>query len=459
FKGADPNGYDGKVFGLDKYGYNLVEGMLSGPLLMQKDSTGKKTKPLLGFLVSGNLTDEPDNRPLAGGGWRVKKDVRDSLLAKPLRPTSTGFGTFHNSLFLRETDFEKVPWRMNARNTTISGQGKIDVNTGPSVNVQFGGSLNYTNGRAYSYSSSLLNFTNFGQSKGLDYRVYGKISQRFRNDNKNAKIKSANYTLMVDFSKSVRDSYDPKHSYSIFDYGHVGTFTTHRIPSYEFNDNLQRWEHNGFKDVQVDFSPSATNAALASITTQYYNIYNGNPFGHYQNLFQIQQGNALRNGDSPQSVYGIWANIGSPYNGFGKFENNQFRITGAGSLVIGNHSVSLGFEYEQRVDRGWSNGDQGPIGIWSIARQLMNFHIRELDYTTGVITDSGSFKAITYDRLNSGYAHSHNGAFGGQLNNDNQSFFDYNVRKELNLATGGNDYVDIDMYDPSMFNLGMFKHK
>jgi len=456
FKGADPNGYDGKVFGLDKYGYNLVEGMLSGPLLMQKDSTGKKTKPLLGFLVSGNLTDEPDNRPLAGGGWRVKKDVRDSLLAKPLRPTSTGFGTFHNSLFLRETDFEKVPWRMNARNTTISGQGKIDVNTGPSVNVQFGGSLNYTNGRAYSYSSSLLNFTNFGQSKGLDYRVYGKISQRFRNDNKNAKIKSANYTLMVDFSKSVRDSYDPKHSYSIFDYGHVGTFTTHRIPSYEFNDNLQRWEHNGFKDVQVDFSPSATNAALAAITTQYYDIYAGNPFGHYQNLFQIQQGNALRNGDSPQSVYGIWANIGSPYNGFGKFENNQFRITGSGSLVIGNHSVSLGFEYEQRVDRGWSNGDQGPIGIWSIARQLMNFHIRELDYTTGVITDSGSFKAITYDRLNSGYAHSHNGAFGGQLNNDNQSFFDYNVRKELNLATGGNDYVDIDMYDPSMFNLGMF---
>ena len=94
-------------------------------------------------------------------------------------------------------------------------------------------------------------------------------------------------------------------------------------------------------------------------------------------------------------------------------------------MVIGNHSVSLGFEYEQRTDRGWSNGDQGPTAIWSIARQLMNFHIRELDYTTGVITDSGSFKAITYDRLNSGYAHLNNGEFGGQINNDNQSFFDY----------------------------------
>ncbi|NBO60045.1 MAG: hypothetical protein EBU82_03620 [Flavobacteriia bacterium] len=456
FKGADPNGYDGKVFGFDKYGYNLMEGMLSGPLWMQRDSTGEKTRPRLGFLISANLTDELDNRPLAGGGWRVKKDVRDSLLANPLRPTSTGFGTFHNALFLRETDFEKVPWRMNARNTTISGQGKIDVNTGPTVNVQFGGSMNYFNGSAYSYTGSLLNFTNFGQSKGLDYRVYGKISQRFSNDNKNSKIKSANYTLMVDFSKTMRDSYDSKHQYDIFNYGHVGTFKTRRTPSYEFNDNLQRWEHNGFRDLEVEFTPSETNAALASITTQYYNIYEGSPFGRYENLFQIQQGNALRNGDAPQSVYGIWSNIGAPYNGFGKFENDQFRVTGAGSLVIGNHSVSLGFEYEQRIDRGWSNGDQGPTSIWSIARQLMNFHIRELDYSTGVITDSGSFKAITYDRLNSGFAHNNNGQFGGQLNNDNQSFFDYNVRKALNLATGGNDFVDIDMYDPSMYNLSMF---
>jgi hypothetical protein len=185
--------------------------------------------------------------------------------------------------------------------------------------------------------------------------------------------------------------------------------------------------------------------------------------GHYENLFQIQQGNALRNGDAPQSVYGIWSNIGTPYNFFGKTENDQFRVTGSGSLVIGNHSISLGFEFEQRVDRGWtsgtttSGGTNGPIGIWSIARQLMNFHIKELDYSTGVISDSGSFKAITYQRLNSGYANqSGTGQYGGQLNDDNQSFFDYNVRKELGLAGDGNDYVDIDNYDPTLFQFGMF---
>ena len=463
--GADPDGYDGKVLGLDKFGYNLVEGMLSGPLWMQRDSTGKKTKPRLGFLVSANYTDQLDGRPLAGGGYRIKKEVRDELLNNPLRPTSSGFGTFHNALFLRQNDFEKVPWRMNARNTTISAQGKIDVNTGPTVNVQFGGSLNYSRGNNYSYGGSLLNFQNFGFSESLDYRVYGKLSQRFNNEREgsSSKIRSAMYNIMVDYSKSKSDVYDPKHMYNIFNYGHVGKFTTTRRPSYAFNPNTQTYVHDGFKDVEVAFEASETNAALASITTQYYDIYNGLPLGHYENLFQIQQGNALRNGDSPQSVYGIWSNIGSPYNYFGKSENDQFRVTGAGSLNIGDHNISLGFEFEQRIDRGWGSGTttgggtNGPIGIWSIARQLANFHIRELDLNSGVVSDSGSFKAITYDRLNSGNAFQDgSGLYGGQEFDDNQSFFDYNLRAKLELNPAGDDYVDIDQYDPNLYSFDMF---
>ena len=455
--GADPDGYDGKMFGLDKYGYNLIEGMLSGPLWMKVDSNGRK-KPRLGFLLSMNMTDQVDSRPLAGGGYRIKKDVRDQLLSNPLRPTSTGFGTFHNALFLRNDDFEKVAWRMNARRTVFSAQTKIDVNTGPSVNLQFGGSLNYSDGSSYSYTGSLLNFSNFGRSKSLDWRVFGRFTQRFNNNSKesSSKIKSALYNLMVDYSKSQGQYYDPKHQYNLFNYGHVGTFVTTRRPSYEFDPITQTYIHNGFKDVEVDFTPSETNAALAAITTQYFDIYEGNPIGRYENLFQIQQGNALRNGDAPSSVYGIWSNIGSPYNGFGKSENDQFRVTGAGSVIIGDHSISLGFEYEQRVDRGWSNGDQGPLGIWSIARQLTNFHIRELDLESGIISDSGSFKAITYSRLNSGYSSTNNGLYGGQENNDNQSFFDYNLRVKLGLNPGGDDFVDIDQYDPSLYQFNMF---
>ena len=463
--GEDPDGYDGKVFGLDQYGYNLFEGMLSGPLLMKKDSAGNKTKPILGFLVSANYTDRLDSRPLAGGSYRIKKDVRDELLANPLRPTSTGFGTFHNALFLSNSDFELTPWRMNARNQVLSAQAKIDVNTGPTINLQFGGSLNYSTGSNWGRTGSLLNFGNFGEYNNIDYRVFGRFTQRFNNsqEGSSSKIKSANYNLMVDYSKSKRDFYDPKHQYNMFNYGHVGYYTTRRRPSYEFNSETNMYVHNGFKDEEVSFTPSETNSALAAITSQYYDIYAGDPIGHYENLFQIQQGNALRNGDAPQSVYNMWSNIGTPYNGFFKSENDQFRVTGAGSVIIGDHSISLGFEYEQRVDRGWTNGTttggggNGPIGIWTIARQLTNFHITELDLNSGTIADSGSFKTITYDRLNSGYAYtSGTGEYGGQREDDNQSFFDYNLRQKLGIAVDGDQFIDIDEYDPNLLQFDMF---
>ena len=469
FNGADPDGYDGKVIGLDNYGYNLVEGMFSGPLWMQKDSLGNKTKPRLGFLVSVNFTDRLDPRPIKDGGWRIKKDVRDELLENPLRPTSTGFGTFSNALFLNQDDFERNPWRMNAGSTSLSAQGKIDVNTGPSLNVSFGGSLNYSKSSAYSYAGSLLNFQNFGVNKSLDWRVFGRLTQRFTNDDESSssKIKSAYYSLMVDYSKSTRDSYDPKHEYNIFNYGHVGTFTTTRRRSYALNPLTNAYEQDGFRDVEVAFDPSETNAALAAITTQYYDIYAGFPQGRYENLFQIQQGNALRNGDAPGSVYSIWSNLGTPYNYFGKTENDQFRITGSGSVNIGDHSVTLGFEYEQRWDRGWTSGTttggggQGPMGIWTIARQLTNFHITELDLNSGTIIDSNQFQYVAYDRLNSGYAYvSGTGNYGGQDpdNNENQSFFDYNLREYLygegmiGAGGAGSDFIDIDMYDPNIYS-------
>ena len=260
--GEDPDGYDGKVYGLDQFGYNLFEGMLSGPLLMRRDSVGNKTNPILGFLISANYSDRLDSRPLSGGTYRIKQDVRDDLLTNPLRPTSTGFGTFHNALFLNESDFEKTAWRMNARSTSISAQGKIDVNTGPSVNLQFGGSLNYSNGNNYSYTGSLLNFGNFGVSEALDYRVFGRFTQRFTSTKESSsKIKSANYSLMVDYTKTKRDVYDPKHKYNMFNYGHVGTFETSRIPSYEFDQVTNTYIHNGFRDLEVSFTPSETNAS------------------------------------------------------------------------------------------------------------------------------------------------------------------------------------------------------
>lgn len=459
--GQDPNGYDGRVIGLDQYGYNLVEGLLSGPLLMRKDENGEKTDPILGFLVSLNYTDILDDRPLNGGSYRIKQDVRENLLANPLRPSGQGVGNFHNALFLRADDFEVTPFRMNARSKTLTSALKIDVNTGPSVNLTFGGSLNYNSSKIYNRRGSLLNFTNFGVANSLDWRVYGRFTQRFVNDTEgsSSKVKSAFYSLMVDYSNSTRESFDENHKFDLFKYGHVGTFVTTRRPSYAFNQAGDSLIHNGFEEVRVDFTPSEANSALAAITSQYYNLYADDPTGRYQNLNQIVAGNALRNGDLPANVYGLWSNIGSPYNGFSKSEAEQFRVTGSGSVNIGDHSISLGFEYEQRWDRVFGSGTNpgGIASIWSAARQYANFHISELDRTQASYEFNGTFPQVTYERLNSGYAYtSGTGNYGGARNSDEQYFFDYNLRKALGLPADGTDYIDIDALDPNIFSLDMF---
>lgn len=459
FNGADPNGYDGTVVGFDKYAYNLVEGMVSGPLLMRKDSTGKKTDPILGFFISANYTDVLDGRPLANGGaYRVKKEVRDSLLANPLRPTGQeGGGAYYNTDFLRHSadsdlsSFEQVPWRMNARSSSFSAAGKIDVNAGPSINLTFGGNMSYNNAANYSYANALFNFENFGQSRSYDWRVYGRFTQRFNNNEEGStsKIKSAFYSLMIDYSQSHGRTWDATHEDRIFNYGHVGKFETFRQTTYEFNNANDSLIHNGFEDTLVVFTPSANNEAFAAITSQYFDIYAGNPEDNYENLFQIEQGNGLRNGDVPQSVYGIWNNLGTPFNFYGYNQADQFRITGSGTVNLNDHAISLGFEYEQRWDRSFGGN---PLGIWTVARQYMNSHILELDKSKVTFDYFGTYPRITYDRLNASEAE--DGEFGG--NNDAQYFFDYNVRQKLGLATNGTDFVDIDALDPDFFTLDMF---
>lgn len=466
FNGKDPNGYDGKVIGMDQFGYNLLEGMVSGPLWMKKDSLGNKTKPILGFFLSVNYTDQLDPRPVIGGTYRITKEAREELMASPLRPTGTGQGTYHNSQFLRADDFEKTPYRMNARGRNISAAGKIDVNAGPSVNLTFGGSMAYNTGRGYSYNNSLMNFTNFGLNTQLDWRVYGRFTQRFtpkQEEGSSSKIKSAFYSLMVDYSQSTGYSQDANHKDRLFNYGYVGKFTTYREPSYSFrqvtdqNGNVidAYYEHDGFRDYRVDFEASETNDAFASITRQYYDIYDGKVTGNYENLFQIQTGKGLRNGDTPDDVYEIWNNFGVPYNFYQKFENNQFRATGSGSINIGGHSITLGFEFEQRTDRGFQSGQAGPIGLWTVARQLMNSHISELDKSSPSWDNYGTYYRVTYDRLNSGYGAT-NGVYGGQINGDPQSYFDYSVRNELGLDPFGTDFVNIDEVDPNTLTLDMF---
>ncbi|MCT4583167.1 MAG: carboxypeptidase regulatory-like domain-containing protein [Flavobacteriales bacterium] len=444
------------TYGLDNYGYNLVEGIISGPLLMKKDSTGEKTDPILGFFLSGNLTSIVDPRPLAIKQYIVKDDVRASLLENPVRPNPSGSGVIYNTDFLNENDFEEVKFRQNVMSTSANLSGKLDFNLGENMNFTVGGTGRYQKRNIPSYVNTLFNTNQNPLETTYTWRTYAKFTQRFANATEESEskggIKNAFYTLMVDYSQERRTRENETHKGKIFNYGHVGTFDIERERSYTLTDlngdgNPDALEQDGTNDVEVSFTASEANSDLAAITSQYFALNEGeNPDDLYSSLDDIRGGNALRNGDLPNDVYSLWRNIGYQYNGYSTREQNQFRITGQGSADIGNHALTLGFEYEQRVDRNFS---AAPVGLWTTMRQLANSHALEIDKSQSYTEQIGTFYRISYDQLN--------GDPGEYDGTGEQSFFDYNVRQKLGWDTDGTDYINVDALDPNFFSLDMFK--
>ena len=179
-----PIGEDQSV-GFDKYGYNLAEATISGPIAFAKNEDGSRGRPLLGLFLTGNFTSNYDGRPTFGGLNRMKESVRQEFLANPLRQNidlSTGDinGALYNADFLTPDAFEAAPTRLNAANTSAQLVAKIDVNTSETVSLTFGGTGLFNRGHNFSYANSLMNWENNSLSTNLNWRAYAKFSQRFQ---------------------------------------------------------------------------------------------------------------------------------------------------------------------------------------------------------------------------------------------------------------------------------------
>ncbi len=437
------------AIGFDKFGYNVAEGALSGPILFSKDSEGNKTRPLLGLFLSGNYTYQKDTRPTFGGNFRMTDEARDGLIANPLRQniSSTGEvnGALFNADFLTADDFVRIPTRLNAANQNASMVAKIDVNTNETTSLTFGATGYYSKGASYSYANSLMNWENNVDVTSYDWRAYAKFAQRFveqEGEASTSSLKNVFYQVMADYSQSYQRVQDLNHQDNFFRYGHVGKFDVYKRNSYGYNAGTGRFVHNGWEDTLVTFAPSTHNAELAAINNQYFSLFDQEAYsqqndGPYESLLAVQNGNALLNGQSPAGTYGLWSYAGTQGNSFSTSNNTQFRISAAGSGDIGDHALQLGFEYEQRRDAFFS---LSPTGLWTLGRLTTNSHIKELNTNDSTITNQGSAFYVTY----------------GRLIGDNQFEFDRNLRIALGLDPDGNDYVNIDALDPDFLTLDMF---
>lgn len=438
---------DGAV-GLDKFGYNLAEAVASGPILFRKDENGEKGEPLLGLFLSGNATYQVDPRPTFGGMYKITDEAREEILANPLRQniSATGEvnGALYNTDFLGSDDFVSVPTRMNVSNQSANLVAKLDVNTNESTSLTFGATASGGRYNSFSYANSLMNWENNNLVTNFDWRAYAKFSQRFIDDTEDTSnnLKNVFYQIMVDYSQSYSNTQDASHQDNFFRYGHVGQFDVYNRNSYDYDYTNGRFVHNGWEDTLVTFTPSEHNPELAAINNQYFSLFDYEPYnpfvdGPYESLLEVQNGNALLNGQAPNSVYGLWSYAGSQGNTYSTYNNSQFRVTAAGSADIGDHALQMGFEYEQRKDSYFS---LAPRGLWTLARLTTNSHIKELNLNDSTISNIGTEYYVTY----------------GRLIGDNQFLFDRNLRRALELDTLGNDLINIDALDPDMLTLDMF---
>lgn len=428
----------------DKFGYNVASFSLNGPLLKSRDP--KQTTSLLGFFISGEFQYIRDTRPFSGGDYKVNDEKREFLEKNPLLFKTQGndFAIFYNADYLRKTDLEKYYTKQNGESKSFNVAGKIDVRTTKNTNLTFGGSFDYNDGRLWSRSNEFLNSVNNGQEISSTMRVYGKFTQRFPTD-KDSKslIKNIFYQIQADYTKVHAVDQDRNHKDNLFRYGYVGKFTTYKAPYYQVgSDTVNGIAYNdvmvlaAYYDTLVTFERSELNPTLSNYTSQLFGMYPGT----IPNFSTISFYKGLLNGDRPASVYGLISNTGTNYNSYSVYDQEQIGFNANGSADIGNHAVEFGLQFEQLIERSYG---YSPAGLWTLARDLTNRHIRELDMDNPILVPggAGTTDLILYNRKYSA---------------SEQAYFDINVRKALGLPVNGTDWINIDKYNPDMFNVNMF---
>jgi outer membrane receptor protein involved in Fe transport len=442
----------------DDYNYNLFGFSLSGPIFKEIKEDGSKGRAILGYFLAGEFRNISDNDPSAVGVWGIKKSSLENLQGELFRASpnvqSSNVTLLNNATFLRFGDFEKLQAKQNTGQSGFRFSGKIDFKPTLKTNLSIGGAIDRSVYNPYIYTYSLLNWNNNPEEESNTWRVYGRFTQRFgsqdEDEESSSNIKNAYYTISADYTKTDFERRNSNHGTDLFRYGHVGKYTTSKENLYIFgldeNTGITGQIHRGFRDTLFTFDgTNSSNPDLANYTQQYIEAFKENELRSEVNGFgsdgilrtSIDLGESgILNGGGPRNVYSLFYNYGDQYGSYGKNQSEQFSMKATGSADIKDHAIQFGFEYEKRTDRSWFSA---PNGFWSLARQLTNFHIQDLDLDNPTIVQNGTFNIVTYDRFN---------------NEEVQSTFDKNLRDKFNVSA--TQYIDIDSFDPSELSIDLF---
>ncbi|MFN8153797.1 MAG: carboxypeptidase-like regulatory domain-containing protein [Bacteroidia bacterium] len=449
---------------LDAYGYNLVSGNLSGPILKKKMENGGE-KAVLGFFISGEIQFDKDPDPSAIGMYRLKSDKYDDYKTDPIIPyqTANGFGHYNKAEYFTMDDFDKSKTKNNIEQTGYRFTAKIDYQPLDNTNLTIGGSYNSNNKNLFNYNRSMYNFEENAQRIETDYRAFARVTQRIASTYKteqgenSSAFRNVYFTLQAEYNKSILYTQDPDHKDNFWNYGWFGKFHNDRqkvwntfggaVPG---GTGFEFYLLPGYAD-NFSYEPVGMNPISGAYNNSAYAFYQeATGSSTFSNIFLINGPGGIVNGGSPnRTVMSIWESVGTGQNTYQHNDLDQYRFTLTGNADIKKHAIQVGFEFEQRVDRQYA---LAPRGLWSLGRLLANSttKLQLIDNSDTLDIDTAIVDQFTFYLLdfNTGY----NPVVDGNGNIVN-GFYE-NIRSSLGMAN--NEYVDFDALNPDQLNINMF---
>ncbi|MGB0983058.1 MAG: TonB-dependent receptor, partial [Saprospiraceae bacterium] len=433
---------------LDPYGYFLGYGSFSGPLIKNKENG----RSILGYRAAVQYRKNGDRSPTATGIYKLTDEKHDELSVSPVIPSENGTKGTLKALFLTDDDVELSAARPNSASQSLNVNGKLDLRINKAIDMSFGGTYIFSDGRGT--TSSLMNYHNSNYSTSTQYRGYGRFRHRVGNPlDTSSLIRNLNYTIQFSYESRNGRTESHVHGDNFFDYGHVGTFTagsrflTDTIGGPQLRVSGYDYPITGFVPSDKNPGVAAYNDGITELPTgslDDYHIYNGRWLNGQNGLL----GN----------VYSLHGNINEVSNSFNKNNLNQYQFNITGSFEIvpgggsGRHSIDFGLLYEERQNRSWSIN---PVGLWQAGRQLLNAQFDGVD--TSIITGYLELpnQAGGVDSIPIHPVFPKDDVWSSTANEESQqSFFDRSVRTKFNY--GRYENINIDEIAPGDLSLDMF---
>ncbi len=426
---------------LKGYSEKILDFDLGGPLKIMKSDKYPH------FYISGRYTNTNTFYPTYISSTVVKPDVLEEITENPIMPTSTGMVTSQSADYLTASDLTTTSFFENTGGEKFNLYSKISIPLGNKFSIDLGNYTKLDNSKVFIYENALMNSVNNPELITRNTDIYARINHQI--------YKSGNfelgYELKLNYSNYYRKQQSPVHQDNFFNYGYIGKFKTHKIRSYQLfgidtiaqNMGLpyEGQLHDGFRDTLVEFEASDINSELFNYTSTYYSLYDNNFYGQYANFMNIENGGGLLNGIKPSMIYQMWNVPGYHHDFYGISSREKYDASLLLKASYKKHEIVFGGSYTKRDE---SKYEINPYGLWTLARNLANNHILELDYHNPmpVYDDNGVYQGIiNYNRL---------------YNANAQSLFDIKLREKLGLPIDGLDWIDIDNLDPSLFTIDMF---